>query len=85
MSKLSERMMPTPVHGKNSKARLAQDVVLDRLRVAVRTLVAGGHPVDPRVALIGAGLELHHDRQRFAGAVEALAEEMAAQLAREGR
>lgn len=39
------------------------DLVDDRLRVAVRTLVVAGHgPVDPKIALAGAGLEMHCER-----------------------
>lgn len=36
----------------------------DRLAIAIRTLRAAGVPVDAETVLIGAGLDLHHDRKR---------------------
>ena len=52
------------------------DHLADRVRVAVRTLLAGGHPVDANVVIRGAGLEFHRCRDAFAGWVPTIEKEM---------
>ena len=76
--------MTHPKHGKNSRARGAEDLIVDRLRVGTRTLLAAGHAVDVEAVIVGAGLEFHQDRRRFASVVAWMAEQMAPQFAREG-
>ena len=77
-------MTHPPKHGKNSRARGAEDLIVDRLRVGTRTLLAAGHAVDVEAVIVGAGLEFHRDRRRYAGVVAWMAEQMAGQFARTG-
>ena len=78
-------MTHPPKHGKNSRAQGAEDLIVDRLRVGTRTLLAAGHAVDVEAVIVGAGLQFHPDRRRFAGVVAWMAEQMAPQFARTGR
>ena len=77
--------MTHPKHGKNSRARGAEDLIVDRLRVGTRTLLAAGHAVDVEAVIVGAGLEFHQDRRRFASVVAWMAEQMARSLRGRGR